>query len=58
MEDAAIGGNWIADAAIVVFLVLLVLVVARTMALFATLTFMPVARVVRRIERLFGRGKP
>ena len=56
MENASSLGNWIAYAVIVAFLVLLVVVVARTMALFATLTFMPIARIVRRIERLFGRG--
>jgi hypothetical protein len=33
-------------------------VFVRTMMLFATLTFMPIARVVRRIARLVGRGAP
>jgi len=37
-------------------LLFLLAVFVRTMMLFSTLTFMPVARVLRRIARLVGRG--
>lgn len=57
MEHGTTWGSWLAYAAIVTFLVLMLFVLARTMMLFATLTFMPVARVVRRLGRLIGRGR-
>ena len=55
MENGSGWGIWLAYAAIVAFLLFLVFLLARTMVLFSTLTFMPVSRVLRRIERLFGR---
>ena len=51
-------GTWVAYVAIVAFLLFLLAVFVRTMMLFATLTFMPIARVFRRIARLVGRGAP
>jgi hypothetical protein len=58
MENGSSWGTWVAYGAIVAFLLLLLFVFARTMAMYATLTFMPLARVVRHIERLFGRRRP
>jgi len=57
MEHASSWGIWLAYGAIVLFLALLLAVFVRTMMLFSTLTFMPLARVVRRVERLFGRRR-
>ncbi len=56
MENGSILGTWLAYAAIVLFLLFLLALVLRTMALFATLTIMPVSRVGRWFLRLFGRG--
>jgi len=56
MENGSIVGNWLAYAAIVVFLLFMLALVLRTMALFATLTFMPLSRVGRWLLRLIGRG--
>ena len=47
-----------AYAAIVTFLILLLAVVLRTLMMYATLTLMPLARILRWIERLLGRGRP
>jgi predicted membrane-bound dolichyl-phosphate-mannose-protein mannosyltransferase len=58
MENTTTWGTWLAYAAIVVFLLLVLLVFARTMMLFGTLTLMPVSRVVRRLARLLGRRAP
>jgi hypothetical protein len=55
MENGTAWGVWIAYVAIVLFLVLLVVVFARTMMLFGTLTLMPISRVARRFARLFQR---
>jgi hypothetical protein len=55
MENGTVWGTWLAYVAIVAFLVLLLGVFVRTMAMFATLTFMPLARVARWFIRLFGR---
>ena len=55
MEHGTTWGTWLAYAAIVVFLALVLAVVMRTMMLFSTLTLMPVSRVLRQIARLFGR---
>ena len=55
MENGTGWGVWVAYAVIVAFLLFLLFLFARTMALFATLTFMPLARLKRQIERLFGR---
>ena len=55
MEHGTVWGTWLAYTAIVAFLVLLLAVLMRTMAMFATLTFMPLARVARWFVRLFGR---
>lgn len=54
MENGSTWGTWLAYVAIVVFLLFLLAVFVRTMMLFSTLTFMPIARVVRRIARLMG----
>ena len=56
MESGTTWGTWLAYAAIVVFLLLLFAVVVRTMLMFATLTFMPLARVGRWLLRIIGRG--
>jgi hypothetical protein len=56
MENGTVWGTWLAYAAIVAFLVLLLAVFVRTMAMFGTLTLMPLARVGRWLVRLFGRG--
>ncbi len=56
MEDGSIVGTWLAYAAIVLFLLFLLALVLRTMALFATLTIMPISRVGRWLLRLIGRG--
>ena len=55
MESGSALGTWLAYAAIVVFLLLLLAVFLRTMAMFATLTFMPLSRVGRWFARLFSR---
>ncbi len=55
MESGSIWGTWLAYAAIVAFLILLLAVFLRTMAMFATLTFMPVAHVGRWITRVILR---
>ena len=57
METGTAWGIWIAYVAIVLFLVLLVVVFARTMMLFGTLTLMPISRVARRFTRLFRRNE-
>jgi hypothetical protein len=57
VENGTAWGVWIAYVAIVVFLILLVVVFARTMMLFGTLTLMPVSRVARRFARLFRRDE-
>jgi len=56
MENSSIWGTWLAYAAIVGFLVLLLAVIARTMVMFGLLTLMPLARVGRWLVRLVGRG--
>jgi hypothetical protein len=56
MEGGSIVGTWLAYAAIVLFLLFLLALVLRTMALFATLTIMPISRVGRWLLRLIGRG--
>ena len=56
MENGTVWGTWLAYAAIIAFLILLVAVFIRTMAMFATLTFMPLARVGRWFVRRLGRG--
>ena len=58
MESGSTLGTWVAYVAIVAFLVFLLIVFARTMLLFSTLTFMPVARVWRRIVRAVARREP
>jgi hypothetical protein len=55
MENGSGLGTWLAYVAIVVFLLLLLAVFLRTMAMFATLTFMPLSRVGRWVARLFSR---
>lgn len=55
MENGSALGTWLAYIAIVAFLLLLLAVFVRTMAMFATLTFMPLARVGRWFARLFSR---
>ena len=57
MEHGTAWGTWLAYAAIVAFLALLVALFVRTMALFVPLTFMPLARVGRWFLRLIGRGE-
>jgi hypothetical protein len=56
MESGTTWGNWVAYAAICIFLFLALVVVARTMLMFATLTFMPVARILSRVKRSITRG--
>jgi hypothetical protein len=56
MENSSSLGTWLAYAAIVLFLLFLLALVLRTMALFATLTIMPISRVGRWLLRLFWRG--
>ena len=56
MENSSTVGTWLAYAAIVLFLLFLLALVLRTMALFATLTIKPISRVGRWLLRLFGRG--
>lgn len=58
MENGSSWGTWVAYGAIVAFLLLLLFVFVRTMAMYATLTFMPLARILRQLERLFGRRRP
>ena len=58
MENGSGWGIWLAYGAIVLFLLFVLALFARTMMLFATLTFMPLARIARRIERVFGRRRP
>lgn len=58
MENTTTWGTWLAYAAIVVFLLFVLMVFARTMMLFGTLTLMPVARVVRLLARFLGRRGP
>jgi len=55
MEHGTVWGTWLAYVAIVAFLVFLFALIVRTMALFSTLTFMPLAHVGRWIVRLFSR---
>lgn len=55
MENGSSWGVWVAYAVIVVFLLFVLVVFARTMMLFSTLTFMPIARALRQIGRLLGR---
>lgn len=55
MENGSTWGTWIAYVAIVAFLLFLLFLVTRTMLLFSTLTYMPLNRIFRRIERLFKR---
>jgi len=55
VESGTAWGVWIAYVAIVLFLILLVVVFARTMMLFGTLTLMPISRIARRFARFFGR---
>ena len=55
MENGSTWGIWLAYAAIVAFLLFVLFLFVRTMALFATLTFMPLARIKQQIGRLFGR---
>jgi hypothetical protein len=55
MENGSTWGIWLAYAAIVAFLLFVLFLFVRTMALFATLTFMPLARIKRQFGRLFGR---
>lgn len=57
MENGSSWGVWLAYGAIVAFLLLLLFVFARTMALYATLTFMPIARILEQIQRIFGRRR-
>ena len=56
MENGSAFGTWLAYAAIVVFLLLLLALILRTMLLFATLTIMPLSRVGRWLLRLIGHG--
>ena len=56
METGSSWGVWLAYAVIVAFLLFVLFLFARTMALFATLTFMPLARIKRQIARLFRRN--
>ena len=56
MENGSILGTWLAYAAIVPFLLLLMALMLRTMALFASVTIMPTSRVGRWFLRLVGRG--
>ena len=42
---------------IVLFLIFLVFLMARTLLLFSTLTLMPMSRVLRRVQRLFVRER-
>ena len=56
MENGSTLGTWLAYAASVLFLLFLLALVLRTMALFATLTIMPISRVGRWFLRLIGRG--
>jgi thiol:disulfide interchange protein len=56
MENGTTWGTWLAYAAIVAFLVLLLAVVARTMLMFGLLTLMPLSRVGRWLLRLVGRA--
>jgi len=58
MENGSTLGTWVAYVVIVAFLVFLLVVFVRTMMLFSTLTFMPIARVWRRIVRTLGRREP
>jgi hypothetical protein len=57
MENGTGWGMWIAYAAIVAFLLLLLFLFTRTMMLFGTLTLMPLSRVARRFARLVWRDK-
>jgi len=57
MESGSTWGAWVAYVVIVLFLLLLLAVVMRTMMLFSTLTFMPVSRALRGLERLIGRRR-
>ena len=57
MENGSSWGIWVAYATIVVFLLFVLVVFARTMMLFSTLTFMPLSRVLRGLERLIGRRR-
>ena len=57
MENSTSLGNWVAYVVIVLFLIFIVFLMARTMMLFSTLTYMPIARVFRRIQRLFVRDR-
>jgi len=57
METGTTWGTWLAYAAIVGFLLFLFAVVVRTMLMFATLTFMPLARIGRWMLQLIGRGE-
>jgi hypothetical protein len=58
MENGSSWGVWVAYVVIVAFLLFVLVVFARTMMLFSTLTFMPVARALRQIGRLLGRRNP
>jgi hypothetical protein len=54
MEDGTTIGVWIAYAAIVAFLVLLVLVITRTIVMYTLLTIMPISRILRRVPGMAG----
>ena len=56
MENGSTLGTWLAYTAIVLFLRFLLALVLRPMALFSTLTFMPISRVTRWFLGLFGHG--
>lgn len=49
VEDGNGAGTWVAYGAIVTFVVLLGLVIARSMVLYVFLLIMPIGRVLRRI---------
>lgn len=57
MESGTNWGTWLAYGAICVFLVGLLAVFVRTLLLFATLTFMPISRMMSRVRRLGHGGR-
>jgi len=57
MENASTWGNVAASIAIVLFLLLVLAVLIRTMMLFGALTLMPLSRIFQRLKRLGRRDR-
>ena len=57
MENGSGWGNVVASIAIVLFLLLVLAVLIRTVMLFGALTLMPISRVLQRLKRIGRRER-